>query len=77
MSESDSLSAKVTPDMVTDDALRRYLHQEEPTWRQSFDALLERVQANPEQYSSEEIEADITAAAEEVKELRRARYSVG
>jgi hypothetical protein len=63
--------------MVADDALRRYLHQEEPTWRQSFDALLARVQANSAPFSSDEIEADITAAAEEVKELRRARHSAG
>ena len=42
-----------------------------------FDALLARVQANSEQYSSEEIEADITVAAQEVKELRRARRSAG
>jgi predicted transcriptional regulator len=69
--------SKVSPDMVADDALRRYLHQEEPTWRQSFDALLARVQANSAPFSSDEIEADITAAAEEVKELRRARHSAG
>ena len=47
--------SKVSPDTLADDALRRYLHQEDPTWRQSFDALLTRVQANLEQYSSEEI----------------------
>ena len=69
--------SKVSPDTLADDTLRRYLHQEEPTWRQSFDALLARVQANSEQYSSEEIEADITVAAQEVKELRRARRSAG
>ena len=63
--------------MLADDVLGRHLRLEEPTWRQSFDALLARVQANSEQYSAEEIEADITAAAEECKELRRARRSVG
>lgn len=77
MSDSDSFRAKVPPDTVADDALRRYLHQEEPTWRQSFEALLVRVQANSVQFSSDEIEADITAAAEEVKELCRARRSAG
>lgn len=75
MSDSDSSRARVPPDTVADDALRRYLHQVEPTWRESFDALLARAQASSEQYSSKEIEADITAAAEEVKELRRARRS--
>jgi len=68
---------KVAPETLADDALRRYLRQEEPIWRQSFDALLARVQANSEQFSSGEIEADITAAAEEVKELRRDRRSAG
>ena len=29
--------SKVSPDTLADDALRRYLHHEEPTWRQSFD----------------------------------------
>jgi hypothetical protein len=65
--------AKVAPETLADDALRKYLRLEEPTWRQSFDALLARVQGNSEQYRSDEIEADITAAAEEAKELRRAR----
>lgn len=69
--------SKVSPDTLADDALRRYLHQEEPTWRQSFEALLARVQASSVQFSSDEIEADITAAAEEVKGLRRASHSAG
>jgi formate dehydrogenase maturation protein FdhE len=69
--------SEISPDTLTDDALRRNVRQEEPTWRQSFEALLAQMQANAEQYSSEEIEADITVAAEEVKELRRARCSVG
>lgn len=68
---------EVSPDTLADDTLGRHLHLEEPVWRQSFDALLARVQANAEQFSSEEIEADIIAAAEEVKELRRARLSAG
>lgn len=63
--------------MLMNDSLRRYLHLEEPTWRQSFDALLARVEANSEQFTSAEIETDITAAAEEVKELRRGRRSTG
>jgi hypothetical protein len=69
--------AKVAPEALADDVLRRYLRLEESGWRHAFDALLARVQANSEQYSSDEIEADVTAAAEEVKELRRGRYSVG
>ncbi len=65
----------VSPDTLADSTLRRYLRQEEPTWRQSFDALLTRVQAHSAQYDSAEIEADITVAASEVKELRRADRS--
>lgn len=68
---------KVAPEALADDVLRRYLRLEEPTWRQSFDALLARVEANSERFTSEEIEADITAAAEEVKELRRGRRGTG
>lgn len=68
---------KVAPEALADDVLRRYLRLEEPTWRQSFDALLARVEANSERFTSEEIEADITAAAEEVKELRSGRRSTG
>lgn len=60
----------VPPQTLADDAQRENQHREEPTWRQSFDALLARVQANSIKVSSDEIEADITAAAEEVKELR-------
>jgi soluble cytochrome b562 len=52
--------------------------EEKPTetqqWRQAFDALISRVQARTSQFSSEEVEADITAAANEVKELRRAHH---
>jgi hypothetical protein len=42
-------------------------------WRQAFETLIARVQARTARFSSEEIEADINAAADEVKELRRAR----
>ncbi len=68
--------SRVSPDSLANDALRRYFGQEEPAWRQAFDALLARVQVHSLQYTSEEIEADITAAAEEVKELRRASRSI-
>lgn len=69
--------SEVSSDTLANDSLVANVQQEAPTWRQSFDALLARVQANSEQNSSEEIEADITAAAEEVKELRRACRSAG
>ncbi|HSN75088.1 MAG TPA: hypothetical protein VL334_08360 [Anaerolineae bacterium] len=69
--------SEISPDTLADDVPDHHLRLDEPTWRQSFDALLARLQANAEQYSSEEIEADITVAAEEVEELRRARRSAG
>jgi hypothetical protein len=65
--------ANQTPDTLAEDLLRRSLTTETQQWRESFDALIRRVQARTSQFSSEEIEADITVAAEEVKELRRAR----
>lgn len=66
---------RVSPEVLADDALRSYLKLTEPTWQQSFAALLARVQSNSSQYQSEEIEADISAAALETKEARRARRS--
>lgn len=43
-------------------------------WQERFEGLLERVYARTSQYPSSEIEADISAAAAEVKEMRRARH---
>ena len=50
---------EISPGTLADDTLGRHLHLEEPVWRQSFDVLLARVQANLMQVSSDEIEADI------------------
>ena len=52
-------------------------HTNEEHWRREFEALLTRVQARTSSFSAEEIEADITAAAHEVKEARRARRGEG
>lgn len=64
--------SEISSNTLASDAISGNLQQEVPTWRKSFDALLARVQVKSEQYSSDEIEADITAAVEEVKALRRA-----
>ena len=69
--------SEISLNTLADDLFGRHLRLEEPSWRHAFDALLARVQANSEQFSSEEIEADIAAAAEEVKELRCVRRSSG
>jgi len=46
-------------------------------WRERFENILERVYSRTSQYPSSEIEADITAAAAEVKEMRHARRRAG
>jgi hypothetical protein len=69
--------SEISLSTLADDLLGRPLRLEEPGWRHAFDALLARAQANSEQFRSKEIEADITAAAEEVKELRCVRRSAG
>ena len=51
---------------------RRLLPQDE--WRSSFEAALQRIREGaPTDLSPEEIEAEITAAAEEVRQERAAR----
>ncbi|MFQ5812945.1 MAG: hypothetical protein ACE5I2_07135 [Anaerolineae bacterium] len=45
----------------------------ETGWKERFDRLLAEVHSRPTQYSPEEIEAEITIAMNEVKEMRRAR----
>lgn len=49
--------------------------QSDDEWRTALQDLFANVQAYTSQFSPEEIEADITAAAEEVREARRARRS--
>jgi len=65
--------ARSSPDKIVDEALHAYFNYEEQTWQHAFDALIALVQARTMSFSSAEIEADITAAADEVRELRRAR----
>lgn len=68
---------QTSPDTLANEALRQFLSLEEQTWRQSLESLIARVQARTAEFSSEEIEADITAASDEVRESRRARRSAG
>jgi hypothetical protein len=62
-----------SPDVLVELAVRRYLSSAEQDWRTAFDALLAKIHARTAVFDSDDIEADITAAAEEVKESRRAR----
>jgi len=62
-----------TPEEVVTDLVRRYLGEPDDRWQAEFQALLARVQARTAAFSSDEIEANITLAAAEARELRRAR----
>ena len=66
---------QTSPDALAELAVRRYLSSSEQNWHVSFEALLAKVQSRTATFTSGEIEADITAAAEEVKELRRDRHA--
>jgi predicted DNA-binding protein len=64
-----------TPDQLVMELIQQFLDENEATWRTRFQALLKRIHQQTESFSPEEIEADITLAAQETKELRRARRS--
>ena len=64
-----------SPEMLLADLVQQYLDDAESRWRAEFEALLARVQARTSVYPSDEIEADITLAAQEVKAARRAHRS--
>ncbi len=55
------------------DLAKRERGEAEANWKERFDRLLAEVHSRPTQYSPEEIEAEITLAMNEVKEMRRAR----
>ena len=64
-----------TVDDLVSQAVHDYLarHANGDGWRGRFDHLLERIQSRrPPDISTEEIEADITAARNEVRQIRRA-----
>lgn len=61
--------SRSSPDKVADEVLRTYFSREEQTWQRAFESLIFRVQARTIPFSSTEIEADITTAADEVREL--------
>ena len=67
-----SRQLKRTPESVAADLLQRYLESDD-RWQAEFRALIARVHARTAAFSSDEIEADITLAAAEAREVRRAR----
>lgn len=70
-----SQQLKRTPDEVVADLVQQYLKGSDNRWQNEFQALLARVRTRTTVYTPAEIEADITAAATEVKKLRHARRS--
>jgi len=76
--ELERLAAQVsTPvDELVRQAVRHYLLAQEGTWGARFDALSEKVRAGlPPGVSSDDIEADISAAADEARAIRVNRRS--
>jgi hypothetical protein len=71
--EAQRLNA--SPDALAERYLREHISecQSRGHWRAAMKELFARVQMRLPDMPSEEIEADITAARAEVKELRRAR----
>ena len=67
--------SKTSPDSLAESVLRDYFNREEEQWREAFEALIAKVHARTAEFTAEEIEADITAAAIEVREQRRADQS--
>ena len=64
-----------SPETLLADLVQQYLDDAESRWRAEFEAPLARVQARTSAYSADEIEADITEAAQEVKAAHRVRRS--
>ena len=64
--------ARIAPNDLAERLLVERLSADRQAWRQQFESLLARVHARMNAFDSAEIEADITAAAEEVKAERRA-----
>jgi len=62
-----------SPEQLAVEALRRFLITEKSDWSLRLQQLLVEVYQRPGLPASEEIEADITAAAAETRELRRER----
>jgi hypothetical protein len=67
-----SRQLKRTPEDVVTDLVQQYLSRPDDRWQAEFQALIARVQARTAAFASEEIESDITLAAVEARELRRA-----
>ena len=65
--------ARLSPNQLAEKLLAEKLSAERQAWQFAFENLLSRVHQRMAAFDSAEIEADITAAAEEVKAERRVR----
>lgn len=63
---------RLSPNDLAERLLAERLSADQAGWRQQFDRLLTRVHTRLSAFDPAEIEADITAASEEVKAERRA-----
>ena len=63
------------PEEIVAELVRLYLSEPDDRWQTEFQALIAHVQARAAAFSSDEIKADITSAAAEAREMRRARRS--
>ncbi len=68
-----SRRARRTPEDVVVELVQQYLSQSDDSWQTEFCALVARVNARTAAFTADEIEADISQAAAEARELRRAR----
>ncbi len=62
-----------SPEKLVVDLVQRYLDETDSQWQADFGELLALVYSMTSAFTSEEIEADISLAASEVKEARRDR----
>jgi hypothetical protein len=64
---------RLSPNQLAERLLAEHLSADEQAWRKQFESLLARVHARMARFDPNEIEADITTAAAELKAKRRAR----
>lgn len=71
--EAQAARTQRSPAQLAADVLRRFLSSSEATWEARLTQVLTMTHAQTAERAPETIEADISAAAAEVRELRRAQ----
>jgi len=72
--DQEAKRKRVSPSDLAEQVLAKHLSADSQEWHLQFDALLESIRARTRDIKPDEIEADITAASEEVKAQRRAHH---